>query len=180
MPEIRSRLDAAREHIEDFHIKADRFFQGHPNTIIREEQINGETKVVCYRFVVLQNIPPNLGTPIRACVAELRPILDNLVWGLSQIVGERPSCGIKFPVYSTEFPVTPKAKAFNTWVSDHNSILSKFPAGAVDLIRQLQPFNTYNRGQWFSSHPIYSLNKIANQDKHKMPLKVSGVNNNFE
>jgi len=77
----------------------------------------------------------------------------------------------------TESPpiAKPGVRAFDTWVRDYQGILSKFPAEAVDLIRQLQPFNPDKRGNIGASNIIYILNKLANQDKHKMPLHVAGV-----
>jgi hypothetical protein len=125
--------------------------------------------------VARREIPAGLRAPITGCLGELRAILDNLVWGLSQVVGEPASCGIDFPVFLTEVSPVPKLKTFETWARDNRAILSKFPTGAEALVRQLQPFNAYKESQAGTSHPIYILNKLINQDKHKMPLHIAGV-----
>jgi len=176
MSEVRTRIGAAWGYIQDFELKSRSFFSGKPYAIVCEEEPKGVNKIVRYRFIVLRGIPVNLRIPISGCIAELRAILDNLVWGLSQITGASPSCGIDFPIYLTESSLNLKEGTFEKWVRVNQAVLSKFPTGALDLIHHLQPFNPYNGSQVGSSHPIYVLNKLSNQDKHKMPLKVSGVN----
>lgn len=174
IPDVRSRIDDARDYIDDFKLKAGRFFDGHPYSIVSEEEAKGETKIVRYRFIVLREVPAGLRAPVRSCISDLRESLDNLVWGLSQVVGASPSCKIAFPVCLSEFPTTPKDNsAFQTWVRCNQAVLSKFPAGAEALIRNLQPFNTYDGSDM--GHPVYVLNKLCNQKKHKMPFHIAGV-----
>jgi hypothetical protein len=141
MPQVRSRIGAAWEHIQDFKLKSSRFFDGNPYAIVGEEEPKGANKIVRYRFIVRREIPAGLRIPISGCLFELRAILDNLVWGLSQVAGERPSCGIKFPVYLTEFSPNQRERTFETWTRDNQTVLSRFPTGALDLVRRLQPFN---------------------------------------
>ena len=47
------------------------------------------------------------------------------------------------------------------------------------MIRQLQPFNPDKQGKFGTNHILYVLNKLANQDKHKIPIHVSGINQNL-
>jgi len=90
MPQVRDRLDAAWGYIEDFKLRCGRFFDTQPYRIVAEQEPKGANKVLRYRFVVLREVPAGLRRPVTGCVAELRPILDNIIYGLSQIVGERP------------------------------------------------------------------------------------------
>jgi hypothetical protein len=79
------------------------------------------------------------------------------------------------PVCDTEHAVSPKdRRCYDYWIGHNQRILSRFPTGARDLIRSLQPFNPYKRGETGTAHPIYILNKLANQDKHRQPLQVTG------
>jgi hypothetical protein len=176
--EARGRLNAANDYISDFKMKVDMFTNSKPYNIIPEVELNGETKIFRYRFMVSREISAGLRTPVRACIAELREILDNLVWGLSQHVGEPDSCKIAFPTFLTEHPDKPNEDCFDKWFRKYRKVLSKFPTDAQALIRQLQPFNPDKRWQRGKNHPIYVLNKLAVQTKHKMPLCVVRVAGN--
>jgi len=178
MPIFISRIATAREHIDDFKLKSGKFFDTNPYAIVSEEEPKGANKIIRYRFIVRREVSAGLRIPITSCILELRSTLDNLVWGLSQVVGEPPSSKIGFPVCEIEFAsIAIKQKwCFKAWLRQYQSIISKFPTGAIDLIRQLQPFNPYKGSQTGTNHPIYILNSLANQDKHKMPLKVTGIN----
>lgn len=178
IPEVRTRLATAREYIDDFKLKSDKFFASKPYAIVSEEEPKGETKVIRYRFIVRREIPGGLRVPVRMCLTELRDILDNLVWGLSQVVGESYSCEIDFPVFLTEFSPMPKNRTFEAWVRKNQKVWSKFPTGAQTLIRQLQPFNAYKGSQTGTSHPVFILNRLVNEKKHKMPFQLTGVNQN--
>jgi len=177
IPEIRNRLATAKEFIDDFKLKSDIFFNSKPYTIVTEEEVHGDSKIVRNRFIVRREIPDGLRVPVRMSLTELRDILDNLVWGLAQVVGEPYSCEIAFPVYQMEFPPrsNPGARSFEGWIKRNQRILSKFPAGAQPLITQLQPFNAYKENQVGSHHPIFILNKLVNDKKHKIALQITGV-----
>ena len=173
--EARKRLTAAKECIDDFKLKSEIFFNSNPYAIVTEEEVHGDSKIIRNRFIVRNEIPDALRVPVRTALTELRDILDNLVWGLSQVVGEPYSCEIAFPVYQNEFPPSsnPGARSFEGWMKSNKRILSKFPAGAQSLIRQLQPFNVYKESQVGTRHPIFILNKLVNDKKHKIALQIT-------
>jgi hypothetical protein len=87
IPQARGRLDAAWDYIQDFKTKSDQFFDSNPYTVITEQEFKGETKILRYRFKVLRQPPQRLREPVTAGLSELRATLNNLVWGLSQILG---------------------------------------------------------------------------------------------
>ncbi|MCW4013947.1 MAG: hypothetical protein NWF07_13315, partial [Candidatus Bathyarchaeota archaeon] len=176
MPILRDRLSAAWGYIEDFNRESHKFFNTAPYRIVTEEEFKGSNKILRYRIKVLRDVPSELRRPVSACINELRPILDNAIWGLAQVVGACPSCGINFPIYCTEFSSADKKRAFEDWFRKNKRILDKFPARAVNLIRSLQPFNPDTRGNTGTSHILYLLNRLANKHKHQIPLKIAGVN----
>lgn len=178
IPEARGRLDAARDYINEFKRIFDAYFSSQPYAIVTEEELKGDIKIIRYRFIVQREIPSGLRVPVRACIAELRDILDNLVWGLSQAFEASPSCDIDFPIYLTEVAAPRKGQAFDAWVGKYKTILNKCPAGTEAFIRSLQPFNPYKGDQVGASHPIYILNKLAVQNKHKVALAITGVHMN--
>jgi hypothetical protein len=152
---IKHRLDAAQDRIDEFKAKSSRLFLCRPHAILCEEKQNGEIKLLRYRFMVHREIPAGLRIPNVGSLLQHRAIVDNLVWALSKKIGERPSYGIKFPVCLTEYPSTPNVRAFETSIRDNKTILTRFPIGPIDLIRQLPPFNPYNGDKVGVTHPVY-------------------------
>jgi hypothetical protein len=125
------RLEVARNQIDVFTEKCKKFFETNPSEIICEIEQQGSIKIVRYRFVVKKSVPSTLNIPVTICIAQLRPILDHMVYGLSQISGASPSCGIDFPVYRKESSIDTKDKTFETWIQKYQSTLSKFPKNAL-------------------------------------------------
>lgn len=172
--EARESLDDAWKYIEDFRERRQRFFDGKPVEIVTDVVREGTLRVVRHRFVVNREVPAGVRRPVTACIGELRAILDRLVYGLSQVVGAPPSCGIGFPTCISEAPET-DARTFDGWRKRYGSVVAKFPVGAVDLVHSLQPFNPDKRGLSGPGHILRVLNDLGVEHRHKAAVHVAGI-----
>ncbi len=83
----------------------------------------------------------------------LRSALDQMVWQLAKLRRSYPE--------DTQFPILDK------WNSktrrQFSSQLDGVPAGAVGIVKSLQPYNRVDP----SAHLLWKLNKLCNIDKHR-------------
>jgi hypothetical protein len=86
-------------------------------------------------------------------IHSFRSILDNLVWQEGQRFGERPESQLGFPIC-----FTPKA------FEDRSPDLQRLPDDVLTWIEDLQP---YTRGDKADTHPLYVMNRLAVEDKHR-------------
>ena len=84
----------------------------------------------------------------------LRSSLDNLAWQIALLNEPSPSRETAFPIHHDREKGSEKRFRRVTW---------DMPCGAIEVIKSLQP---YNRGDDFSTHPLWRLNKLSNIDKH--------------
>jgi hypothetical protein len=102
---------------------------------------------------------PPLGLSLIAgdCIHNLRSILDNLIWQLGILSG----CS-KTKLNNLAFPTCD----FGAWKKKFNYL----PQSAVDLIGSLQTDQPYKGRNDPDSHPLRILNRLWNDDKHKVPV----------
>lgn len=107
-------------------------------------------------------IPIELRLIIGDCLHNLRSALDNLAYELA--VAHHGSSPLPGRLdRRSEFPIFGDRE----WTSQecHNKIGCIHPR-AQAIIKQLQP---YNRGDKFTSDPLWKLQELSNMDKHRAP-----------
>lgn len=110
------------------------------------------------------SIPPPL--PLRLhigeCIHNLRATLDNIMWELGRAVRDPPPDNLDFPVCWTE----------QKW-RDASAKLAAIPMIAHDVVRRAQPYPTPEPDR--AETPLYVLNRLWNEDKHRAPAIVLAV-----
>jgi hypothetical protein len=160
---FRLRLDRARKHLEDFERKSTRFTNSRPYEVVTEIDNEGVNQILRYKLQGGKKLPPNLSFIAGDCIHNLRSILDNLVWQLGNLSG----CS-KTKLRIMGFPacITPQGFAGEL------NLLSCLPQAAIDIIESLQPYQPYKGRNEPYSHPLWILNRLWNDDKHRTPILV--------
>lgn len=169
---LQRRLDRARKHLEDFERQSKRFINGLHYEVVTERASDGTDEFVRVIAKGGKEPPLNLSFVIGDCIHNLRSIPDNLIWQLGKIFGCPAGVleHLKFPACVTSDDFANKVKSFKG-----------FPQSAIDLIESLQPYQPYQGGNDPYSHPIWILNRLWNDDKHRSPVicttihKSSGI-----
>ena len=162
------RLHRAMEHITEFEREADAFLKTNPFGITTEPYTQDGKKCLALRFKINHEPPKRLGIIAGECVHQLRAILDNLIWSLGELYPPvHPK--IAFPLYLS---LTDYQSAIN---QPHLKGIQNFPPTAQMLIEGLQPY----KGMFSSApeiNPIYVLHRLWNDDKHRSPDLMGGMN----
>ena len=156
---LKRRLSAASSQILDFGCGAEKFEQANTLQAKCEVKIEGEKKVITYRFI---SVPPDEDLHILAssCVHHLRSVCDNIVVAL----------GEKYSLNNWEqlaFPNFLKSSDFDKWKAKN----SGFSSDLLDAFASLQPTEVVDSpfGSLSNSiHPMQLLSILNNHDKHRM------------
>ncbi|GEM_PF-5821502 len=178
----RNRLRRARDHAEKFNREARDFIQSGAYQVVREAKPEGQDTLVTFTFLVTQPLTDELELTFGDSINQLRSACDNLIValavksGLDKALKPSKMRFLGFPVM-----LEPRAVAgggvrhFEGWAKDY-----PFRADILAFLESLQPYNAYidGKGSSFvgSMHPLFILNGLWNQDKHRLPLKVTAVN----
>jgi hypothetical protein len=155
------RLDKAIHHLESLDAELAAWRKGNPYRTWEELDGNGTKKVLWVELLKpLPAAEPSL--IIGDCLQNLRNALDNLAFELALVhKGGSLSKSIEG---DSEFPI------FRTCSDDSLKKLNRMLRGvhphAKAIIEGLQP---YNRGQTFFNDPLWQLNQLAVEDKHRLP-----------
>lgn len=154
----RLKLARAEEHLDTLKAEIRSYLETRPY----ECDTRTEGAVITAPRPTVIDPPPRLGTIVGDCVYNLMASLDYVIWELANRYAGRalvpPPDGTdkpSFPLFADE---TRFAK--NTC---HFRRRYKIPEAAVDVIKQVQPFNA-------GYEPLFLLYQLVNQDKHRMPL----------
>jgi hypothetical protein len=111
-------------------------------------------------FVKVIRYPPldDMGFTIGDFVHNVRAPLDNLIWGIGQRYGSPDKRKLHFPICANVEQFAEIAQLFK-----------KFPREARVLIEGFQP---YHRPDNPTRHPLWILNRLWNDDKHRAPAVV--------
>lgn len=158
LKQLHRRLDRARKHLEDFERQAARFINSIHHEVVTEKDSDGLNQLLRVKVKGGKEPPLRLSFIIGDCIHNLRSILDNLVWQLGNLSGCSPQTleHIYFPVCETSVNFTTKLKLLNC-----------LPQPAIDIIESLQP---YQGGNDPHLHPLWILNRLWNDDKHRSPV----------
>jgi hypothetical protein len=154
------RLRRARLHMNNFNREARRFIKSIQHEVITEKDSDGANQT--WRIIVKGGKEPPLRLSLIAsdCIHNLRSVLDNLIWQLGYVSG----CS-STKLGDLSFPVTTDPTAFTAWMKKFNCI----PQPAIDIIRSLQPYELYKGDNDPYSHPLWILNRLWGNDKHRIP-----------
>lgn len=134
------------------------------------EQADAERSQVDY-WVKVTRYPDleEMGFIVGDLIHHTRAALDNLIWQL----GQRHGVPKEEMLPKLAFPVCRNVAGF----ADQTPLFSKFPRAAQLAIERFQP---YHRPGGPSNDPLFILNKLWNDDKHRTPpLIVSSFIGSF-
>jgi hypothetical protein len=166
LDDARLKIVWADKHLETFKRVAGEYVKTKPNTIAIEN--THESFQAMLREEAVPGPPDDLRCIAGDCVTNARAALDYIVWALASKYFS--------PVFDnanrndrriTAFPLTrdPTDKGY----ADRLNCLSnrQIPAGAIDEIKRVQPFNARYA-------PLWNLHQIVNRDKHRLPALIAG------
>ena len=131
------RLDRARKHLEDLERQSVPYLNGIRKKMVTEKDSDGINQLLQIKVKGVKEPPYRLSFIVGDCIHNLRSILDNLVWQLGVASGcpKKVMDKLKFPVCNCD-------AEFDGLVTKLKS-LNGFPQRAIDLIRDLQPYQPY-------------------------------------
>ena len=157
------RLERAKKHLDNFKRQEARFIHSNPYEMVTEEDTDGVNQLLRIKAKSGKEPPPELGFLAGDCIHNLRAILDNLIWKLGNLSG----CS-KTKLGELTFPVCKVSTAFDDWTRKFNCL----PQSTIGLIGSLQPYQPYKGRNDPSMHPLWVLNRLWNEDKHRSPVLI--------
>ncbi len=157
------RLARALYHLESFEAETAAWREEHPHRTWTELDAESGKKFLWAEIV--KSPPDRLGLIAGDCIHNLRSALDNLAFQLALAHNKgRLSNNIErysgFPILSNDIARDPESlKTFNKMTRGIDPL-------AKAEIEGLQP---YKRGNRFSTDPLWQLNKLDIEDKHRLP-----------
>ena len=148
----RMLMERAAEHLKEANTELRAFYDSDPAMVSTE--VNDEVGWCVIRVAVRKPPPPRIGVIVGDAAYNMRAVLDHLAWQLALTEMSTP-----YPL--TEFPI--KCATTTKATADFTRMVQSLPADAVDIIRELQP---YNRGEAEEEHPLWLLDKLCNIAKH--------------
>ena len=163
LKQFHRRLLRARQHMKNFERQSARFIKNRPYEVVSEKDSDGVNQFLRIKLKGGKEPPLSLSFIAGDCIHNLRSILDNLIWQLGDLSG----CS-KTKLANLSFPVCKADTAFDAWKKSYNCL----PQSAIDLIESLQPCKPYKGRNDPDSHPLWILNRLWNDDKHRTPILV--------
>ena len=145
-------MERAEEHLKAADTELRAFYDSEPAQFSTE--VNDEVGWCIIRAAVTKRPPPNIGVIVGDAAYNMRAALDHLAWQLALTETSTP-----YPL--TEFPI--KKSTSTKAETDFTRMVQSVPAGAVDIIREVQP---HTRGAAAADHPLWLLNELCNIAKH--------------
>ncbi|MDQ6683014.1 MAG: hypothetical protein M3Y88_07080 [Chloroflexota bacterium] len=154
---IRSKVNRAKQHIEDFQLRATAFYQTHPYVIRHKEDADRGQRV--FYVASLTDIPDTVASIAADAIQNLRSPLDYLANRIETV-----ACGSK-PKHQVYFPIGKDAAHYETVRRAYIKCAGK---AAIDAFDATEP---YEGGRGHALRQLHELNK---PDKHDLPLTVAG------
>lgn len=159
----RLRLRRAQLHMDNFYRQVDRFINSVPYEMVAEEDSDGVNQFIRIKAKIRKELPLRLSIVAGDCIHNLRTILDNIIWQLGDLNGLP-----KGRLDKIGFPLRMSPDEFSKELES----LKGLPQSVIDLIESLQPYQPYNGRDDPKLHPLYILNRLWNEDKHRSPVLV--------
>jgi hypothetical protein len=156
------RLDRALYHLESLKAEVRAWADERPYRTWSDFDVND-----LYKLTWLEVLHPpsaELSLIVGDCIHNLRAALDNLIYELAVAHhGGRVPSNVEgksaFPIFSESAQFARKRK----------DMIGGIAPAAQAVIESLQP---YNRGGKFRRSPLWQLNQLSNEDKHRLPHVV--------
>lgn len=151
----RHKLGRAERQLDDLEAEIARFLRR--DTYEITQNFDSETGRVELWFVMKHRPPLSWSVAIGEIVHNLRSALDHLACQLFLHSGGT-DCG------STQFPILidDTDAGFQRWIDD------RLPGLSNAMAAELRPLQPYKRGDEARSDPLAILNRLSNQDKHRL------------
>lgn len=169
------RLKWAHQHILQLERRINRFIESDPcNIIIEQNRDPSGNLLIRVSTEIRRQVPPELGLTLADAIHNLRSVVENAIWLLGRKFGASES--IFCPVAKTEsaFPLHPSYSGRNKTIIED---LLKFPHEVRTIIEDVQPFKAQDRGQMPEYAPLWILNRLWNDDKHRVPTLTALTQN---
>jgi hypothetical protein len=160
--DCRGRLDRASSQIDDADKAIGRFLGDWPKPYAIRSEIDPQTGDHIWYAEVHAEPPLPLRLLIGECVHNIRASLDNAMWELGLAYRGPPPDKLDFPVC-----FKPKGWKQSGWK------VEAVPEAARSIIEDAQPYKRpeAERASW----PLYMLDRLWNDDKHRAPSIVGAV-----
>jgi hypothetical protein len=151
---IFSKIERAKNHIEDLQVASQAFFDSRPYEIIDER--NPHTSERSYYLADVADIPDEIAAICGDALHNLRSALDHLAYQLVLAAGNTPTKRTAFPIAdsATEYSSAPIRGKIKLMGQD-----------AIRLIDALKPYKSGNDTLWH-------LKELDDIDKHRLLLTV--------
>ena len=163
---VNLKLDRASEHMDTVSRQTEAFIKRKPAPFdfwTKETSGAGKSRKYVLRAIIREEPPRELGLAIGDAVQNMRHALDHLVYELSSPSARRDG--------KTQFPVYDDRCRFEVLGAP---LIKGISGDERTLIERLQPYQATYAAR---DHPLAILNRLANQDKHRVLLPlVAAVN----
>ncbi|RYG24261.1 hypothetical protein EON82_11345 [bacterium] len=178
--EAKGRLDWAKRQIDRFTEDCEAYERSRPVEVVRSKSRSAAGVELSLKMKVVKPLSHDLRFMFGECVHHLRSTLDGLVVALAKQEAITKANGSPIEENRLGFPVYESSVvAFNNFGKNY-----AFPRPILDFLEGLQPYHPEtginNLPSTGKNHPLWMLNRLWNEDKHKMPLRVVGLQGETE
>jgi hypothetical protein len=154
----RSMLSQAKRHLSKLETDINAFVRDKPWTTVIEKDVDGLTNLIKVKFT--RQLSEELPHIVFDCANNLRPVLDQIAFGIGRKHTGADPKSAKFPFGPTETDM----------LNNLAGGCKDLPAEIRDLFAAFKPYKGGNNALW-------ALNELCNAPKHKMiyPIGIGGV-----
>jgi hypothetical protein len=159
---VNEKLKRAEESIGNLNSQIVAFLKERPEGGLSHDKQKAAKEFA--EFYAKRVVPLRFGVIAGEVINHLRSCLDHIAWMLSSEAQRKDHPKwIGFPIIATNPPTKDEIASYNRQVK---GILH---SGALDLIKQLQPYNT----PYLADDPLAILNGLNNEDKHHTLILIT-------
>jgi hypothetical protein len=157
-----AKIARAGEHLEALNNEVIAFFNIKPDSLAGE--YDAESGWYAFRLQ-LTPAPLRMGVLVGDFVHNLRSALDHFIWQLVAFSGGNPGRSNQFPIYTSEadFLRDVEERVEDRGPGPLAGLGEDTPGWA--FVKGFQP---YHRGDRAATHPLTRLNRLSNEDKHRV------------
>jgi hypothetical protein len=159
---VEVKLDRARKHLDELIGRLAVYAHREPYRLVT--QVEDEGRKLVFVFELVEKPFPEWGVIIGDFIHNLRSALDHLAYQVVDANGGTVSGDVKFPIYKCKTSYCGWRKGRKR----HRDPLAGVNARAIDAFEQEQPYRRKDTGDDPASHPLAIINKLWNDDKHKL------------
>lgn len=161
------KLENARFHLGRLDEELGKFLKSDPYTLIRHEQRTPEKHALSYTLSVKHHPSHGVSLIIGDCLYNLRSALDHLTFALA------PKPGASRNLTQVQFPIYDSVESFD---EKSERRIGHLPDEIRAVFRRFQPDTGGHR---LHTHPLWLLNELGNEDKHRYLVLATGVDTDW-